>query len=170
MGDGPSVDEMSDDATSTDPETAVEWSAPSEALVPVRPQGSTYYVGGASSGWRVAAVIGLLIAGLLIVANVALWQKIDDVEGDVSGTRESVTATRGVVGAEIAPLEETVSGLEQSVSDLQASVGTATTDVGAQVAAVQARVDTVVACLNTYMDVISRWSTNTGSPYVYDRC
>jgi hypothetical protein len=132
-----------------------------------------------STGWRTAAVVGLVVAGLLIAANVILWGKIDGVEDDLTATRAEVITARGEGGSQVQTVGERVDALEQqladlqaSVDDLQASVGGAASpaDVAAQVAAVQARADQITTCVNTYMDVLGGWTRNIDSTFTYVRC
>jgi hypothetical protein len=171
MGDGTDVrDERADTSRSDEaPPTPLEWTAPGEALVPLRPGGSSYAGREVSSGWRVAAIIGLVIAGLLVTAVVLLWQKVDDLGDDFAQTRHRVTDARGL-GGSVRALESSVEDLKGSVTALNDSTTTATADVTAALAALQQRTDALTACVNTYMDVLGTWTRNPGGSFVYNKC
>jgi hypothetical protein len=120
----------------------------------------------------VAAVIGLLMTGLLVAAIVLLWGKVDNLGDDVGQTRERVTDARGL-SASLHTLEQSVADLQASVNTLTASTGaasTATTDVKAQLVLLQARTEALTACVNTYMDAIGGWTRNSASAVVYATC
>jgi hypothetical protein len=130
----------------------------------------------AARGWRSAAVVGLLIAGLLIAGVVLLWQHVDDLNRETVRTRTRVTDVSGL-NASVAALERSVADLQGSVKALNdasaasAAASTAATgDVVARLAALQTRADTLAACINTYMDVMSRWTRNYTVPVVYTPC
>jgi hypothetical protein len=170
MGEGRDVRDERADALSSDeaPTTPLEWTAPG-ALVPPRPGDSSFAVREVSSGWRVAAIIGLVIAGLLVTAVVLLWQKVDDLGDDFAQTRHRVTDARGL-GGSVRALERSVEDLKGSVSALNDSTTAATADVRAVLAVLQQRTDALTACVNTYMDVLGAWTRNPSSSFVYAKC
>ena len=130
-------------------------------------------------GWRTAAIVGLIIAGLLSAAIVLLWGQADDASSDAKSAR-SLVASAADASARVDVLEGTVTDLSKQLADLKAatdalkvSVGGAapTADVDAKVTALTARADQLAACVNTYMDAVAAWSQNpTASTFAYHHC
>jgi uncharacterized protein YlxW (UPF0749 family) len=171
MADGTDVQEAGSGTPSPDMPigTPLDWKAPGDE--PVARQ-SGYAARDRSSGWRVAAIIGLLIAGLLVAAIVVLWQKVDDLSSDNSQTRSRVTDASGVV-ASVDGLQQSVDGLQASVkalTDSTTAANAANADTQAKLTALQTRVDTLTACVNTYQSAISQWTRNPGSSVQYTPC
>jgi hypothetical protein len=132
-----------------------------------------------SRGWRTAAIVGLIVAGLLTAAVVLLWGEVDDARSDADDARALVVNARDA-SARVQVLEGTVTDLEKQLADLKTStdalkvsVGGAapTADVDAKVTALTARADQLAACVNAYMDAVGAWSQNpTASTFTYHRC
>ena len=132
-----------------------------------------------SRGWRSAAIVGLIIAGLLSAAIVLLWGQADDASSDAKSAR-SLVASAADASVRVDVLEGTVTDLSKQLTDLKAatdalkvSVGAAapTADVDAKITALTARADQLAACVNTYMDAVATWSQNpTASTFTYHHC
>jgi len=132
-----------------------------------------------SRGWRSAAIVGLVIAGLLSAAIVLLWGQADDASSDAKSAR-TLVASAADASARVDVLERTIADLQKQLaamktaSDaLQVSVGGAApaADVNAKVTALTARADQLAACVNTYMDAVATWSQNpTASTFTYHHC
>lgn len=132
-----------------------------------------------SRGWRTAAIVGLIVAGLLTAAVVLLWGEVDEARSDADDARALVINARDA-SARVEVLEGTVTDLGKQLADLKAStdalkvsVGGAapTADVDAKATALTARTDQLATCVNAYMDAVGAWSQNpTASAFTYRRC
>jgi len=151
------------------PRTPLDWRPPDDGPEPLVAPLAVVPRREASSGWRVAAIIGLVIAGLLVAAIVLLWQKVDDLSADTTQTRSRVTDARGVA-ASVSDLEQSVDELQGSVQALKDATGAANTDVATRIAALQARADALTGCINTYMDALAGWTRNIAATFVYTPC
>jgi hypothetical protein len=132
-----------------------------------------------SRGWRTAAIVGLIIAGLLSAAIVLLWGEADNARSDAKDARALVvnaadaSARVQVLEGTVTDLGKQVAALKAASDALQVSVGGAapTADVDAKVTALTARADQLAACVNAYMDAVGAWSQNpTASTFVYRLC
>ena len=170
-------------------ETPVQWTAPAGAAnEPERDNGRTATARRVSPqpptpprsrGWRTAAIVGLIVAGILTAAVVLLWGEVDGAKSDADDARAQVVDARGA-SARVDVLEGSVTDLQKQLADLKAatdalqvSVGGAapTADVDAKVTALTARADQLAACVNAYMDAVGAWSQNpTASAFTYHHC
>jgi hypothetical protein len=132
-----------------------------------------------SRGWRTAAIVGLIIAGLLSAAVVLLWGQADNASSDAKDARALVVSAADasdrvdVLQGTVTDLGKQLAALKAANDALQVSVGGAapTADVDAKVTALTARADQLAACVNAYMDAVGAWSKNpTGTTFVYHRC
>jgi hypothetical protein len=159
------------------PGDAVRWSAPlaapAPALVEPEPNGANARTGprtpdptirprgSATNGWKVAAVIGLIVAWLLISAVVLLWGKVDDLNGNVAHSRAQLSGASYATADQLAALQKSVTDLGTAVARLDAATNTNGANAATELAGVKTRVDQVAGCVNAYMDVLRRWSTAT---------
>jgi uncharacterized protein YoxC len=155
--------------TGQDPTEPVAWEAPSAALVPMGEQPDTDAAaalgGGSATGWKVATIVSLVVIALLIAATALLWNKVSDVEDDVN-------ANKGATTDAVEPVQQSVDDLKDQVSELQSSIDDLSDSQVTEndLDAITNRLDGVVSCVNTYMDVIARWTNNIESTFSYDHC
>ena len=124
----------------------------------------------------ITVISALLVAACATNADVQdLGEEISALELEVAVLAQQVTALEAAVTAD-AQDSETETVLQQLSADLDSlarSVGSAraTTD-GALLAATEAldRTDDIASCVNDYMDVIGRWSSNVNSRFTYLYC
>lgn len=116
-------------------------------------------------GWLVPTGLVVLTVAVvaLLVVTIALAGRVDTLEDDVH--RAEAQARGGGQG-----ISGRVDALEDSVADLEASPGGAPSDGGAAVDEVVDDVDALKKCVNEYMDVIGRWSSDVSTRYDYLYC
>ena len=124
----------------------------------------------------ITVISALLVAACATNADVRdLGEEISALELELAVLAQQVTALESAVTADAQESEaETV--VQQLIADLDSlarSVGnaSATTD-RALLAATEAldRTDDIASCVNDYMDVIGRWSSNVNSRFTYFYC
>lgn len=115
-------------------------------------------------GWAVAgfAVLTLVVVALLVV-TLTLAGRVDTLESDLDRTEARVRG--GGVG-----IAGRIDALEESVADLEASPGGAPSAGSGAVEKVVDDIDALKECVNEYMDVIGRWSTDVSTRYDYLYC
>jgi hypothetical protein len=173
---GPAPDVSAADApvagVAAGPEPVTEEVPPIPAVVTGRPV-ARY------TEWRSAAVVGLIVAALLLAGMVLLWGKVDDMSGkvdavhNVSVTRvATINAAQKDIDKKLAALQATIAAVQTSVDGAAkaADVTAKDTDVDGKVAALTARADQLAACVNSYMDAIAGWTRNPTVNITYNRC